>query len=404
MRSNPSGLLKGINRTILAISFARFADALGNSLLYILLPIYIISVPSEIFPWSEPILVSMAISLYGLVNMILQPLSGVLADRSGSRKPLIIIGLFLMAAGTLAFIFSRSYVDILFIRSVQGVGVAITVPASLALINSTTVKETRGRAMGFYSTLRLMGFALGPLIGGALHVYSGFNTSFFVGAGTILLGTFLVLVWVKEEPRQINPKKYTRTRLLDPQIWNRNFISLGSAMFMMASAYSMMGALENQFNARLEQTALGFGIAFSALTFSRMLVQSPLGYLSDRIGRKPLIVAGMILMAPATVLLGWVGTTLQLTGARALQGITSAAISAPTTALAGDLSTRDNEGRHISIITTGFFMGITIGPLIAGFLSTYYFWLPFLIGGIMLLIGAWIVYSRVEENFHPAEK
>lgn len=391
-------LFKGVNKTILAISFARFTDALGNSLLFILLPIYIASIPTPNLNWPEPVLVSVVIALYGLVNTLLQPIIGVVTDRVSSRKPLITVGLLLMAGGTLAFVFSNQYSNLLLIRALQGVGVALTVPASLALINSTTVKETRGRAMGFYSTLRLIGFAIGPLVGGFLHVKFGFNTAFFVGAGVIFLGTILVHFFVHDDARINNPVGEIHVPFFDPQIWNRDMISLAAALFMMASSYSMMGALENEFNARLQQTALGFGIAFSALTVSRMLVQTPLGYLSDKIGRKPLIIAGMILMAPTTVLLGYVGTTLQLTGARALQGITSAAIASPALALAGDLSSEEGQGRQMSIVTMGFFMGITIGPLIAGLLTTYAFALPFYIGGGMLLIGAFIVYRFVPDS------
>ncbi len=391
-------MFKGVNQTILAISFARFTDALGNSLLFILLPIYVASIPSPNLSWSEPVLVSVVIALYGLVNTLLQPIIGVLTDRVSSRKPLITIGLIFMAGGTLAFVFSNQYSNLLLIRGLQGVGVALTVPASLALINSSTVKETRGRAMGFYSTLRLIGFAIGPLVGGFLYVNFGFNSAFYVGAGVIFLGTILVQIFVHDDEQKDNPFRNVRIPFFDPSIWDRNMISLAAALFMMASSYSMMGALENEFNARLQQTALGFGIAFSALTVSRMIVQTPLGYLSDKIGRKPLIIAGMILMAPTTVLLGYVGTTLQLTGARALQGITSAAIASPALALAGDLSSEEGQGRQMSIVTMGFFMGITVGPLIAGLLTEYSFALPFYIGGVMLLIGAFIVYRFVPDS------
>ena len=397
-----SSLFKGVNSNILALSFARFADALGNSLMFVLLPLYITSLPSPNLALSETMLVSITLSLYGVVNTILQPVVGIISDRVARKKPLILFGLLVMGLGTSAFNFARTFSGLLSIRLLQGVGVALTVPASLAIINSSSVIESRGRSMGFYSTLRLIGFAIGPLLGGLLHVHFGFQAAFFIGGGVTLLGVLAVKLWVQETPRQQAEEdqdlQEELTSLVDQKIWNKHIISLGTAMFMMASAYSMMSALENEFNARLDQTALGFGIAFSALTVSRMIVQTPLGYLSDRIGRKPLIVTGLILMAPTTVMLGMVGTTLGLTGARALQGITSAAISAPTFALVGDLSSEEGQGRQMSIVTTGFFSGIAVGPLIAGYFSQMAFVLPFAIGGVMLLIGAAIVHFLVPES------
>lgn len=103
-------------------------------------------------------------------------------------------------------------------------------------------------------------------------------------------------------------------------------------------------------------------------------------------------------MAPATALLGYVGTTLELTGVRAFQGVASAAIAAPVFALAGDLSRLGGEGRQMSVITTGFFLGLAIGPMIAGTLAVYFFELPFWVGAIMSLFGAWIVYQFVPET------
>lgn len=395
MRLKNPPLLQGLDRTVIALAFARFADALGNSILIILLPLYIASSPPPNSTWSDAALVSVVVALYGVVNIILQPIFGTVLDRTQFRKPFITIGLVIMAGGTLAFSFAESYTSLLVIRLIQGIGVSLTVPAALTLLSSVTVRETRGQAMGFYSTLRLVGFAIGPLLGGFLHVNFGFNVSFYVGAGTIFLGVLMVQAWVKEEPKHVVAPANSRSSFFDPEIWNVSIISLGAAMFVMACAYSMMGTLENEFNARLQQTAMGFGIASSALTFSRLLVQTPLGRLSDRIGRKPLIVAGLVLMAPATVLLGLAGTTLHLTGARVLQGITSAAISAPALAMVGDLSDEASAGRQMSIATTGFFLGIAIGPLIAGFLSANFFELPFYVNGFLLLMGALLVYWKV---------
>ena len=393
--------LQDANRVVVALSLARFADALGTSLLFVLLPIYIAASPPPDLPWTETYLIGVVLSLYGLVNAVLQPFVGIFIDRIRSRKPIIISGLLLLSLGTAALIFSRSYTDVVVIHSLQGIGVALTVPASLTLISSSTVRESRGRSMGFYSTLRLMGFAIGPLMGGSLQLRFGFKIAFFVGAGTILLAALLVQLWVQEPPPRERPLSKHPAALLDPEVWDRGIISLGIALFMMACSYSLMNTLENEFNSRLQQTVLGFGIATSALTVSRMIFQTPLGYLSDRIGRKPVIITGLVLMAPVTLLMGLVTSPMQLIITRALQGATSAAIASPALALAGDLSGEDDHGRQISVVTTGFFLGIAVGPLIAGTFSQIAFALPFGLAAGLLLMGALIVFRFVPAGNRP---
>lgn len=394
----------GINKVVLALSTARFADALGNSILIIIIPLYVASISTGNTTIPQSILVGVLISLYGLTNSVLQPLMGALSDRFHRRKPFILVGLLMMAFGTLAFLFASRFRELVLIRMFQGIGVAMTVPASMAIMATTTEKNTRGGAMGVYSTMRMLGFALGPLLGGFLHVQFGFQSAFYAGFGFVILAAILVQFLVDEQPapQQIGP--VPPFRVINREIWTASIISLGLATFFMASGYSMMSALENEFNQRLEQTALGFGIAFSAMTFSRLIVQVPLGRLSDVIGRKRLIISGLILMAPATALLGMVGTTLQLTGLRAIQGVVSAAIAAPAFALAGDLSQAGGEGQQMSVLTTGFFLGIALGPLFAGFLAVYLFELPFILGGIFTLVGAWVVYQFVPETVHRARR
>jgi MFS family permease len=395
----------GVNRVVLALSVARLGDAIGNSILFIIIPLYVAKLPAPAFHVPESVRVGILISLYGIVNSLLQPLMGALSDHFEHRKRFILGGLFLMATGTFLFMYARRFGDLLLLRSLQGVGIAVTIPASMALMARSTEQSSRGGSMGVYSTMRIVGFATGPLIGGFLHVHYGFNAAFVVGTAFVLLGMILVHFWVPEEPAPAAAgAARPRFDLIDRELFSGGIVSLGAATFVMAAVFTMMSTLEVQFNERLHQTAFAFSIAFSALMVSRVLTQIPLGHLSDRIGRKPLIIAGLLLLAPTSALMGEVTSSSQLTGLRLIQGLASAGIAAPSFALAADLSRAGGEGRQMSVITMGFGLGIAVGPLLAGILAVVSFELPFLIGGVLSVGAAWVVHRYVPETIRRTRR
>lgn len=388
----------GINRAVLALSVARLGDGIGNSILIVVIPLYVAKLPAPWFGLPQPMLVGILIAIYGLMNTAVQPLMGAWSDRTARRKIFIEAGLVIMGVATLSFILAGRYRDLLFIRILQGVGFGCTIPASMAILTVVSEKSTRGGSMGVFTTFRMIGFAIGPLIGGFVQSRWGFEPAFLTGAAFLAAGVVAVHLWVDDPPREDDEAAGTRSKLFDTKLLTPGLLSLSAATFVMAATIAMMATLEKQFNAHLEQTALGFGIAFSALTLSRLIFQVPLGALSDRIGRRPIIILGLLGLAPSTVFLGLVGTTLQLTAVRLAQGVASAGVAAPAFALAGDLSIAGSEGRQLSLLTMGFGLGIALGPLMSGFLAVVSFEMPFLIGGGLALVSAWIVYRYAPET------
>lgn len=387
-----------LNREVLALSLARLADALGNGSLFVLIPLYFTTLPEVAFKLPFPLLIGILISIYGITSALMQPLMGALSDFFGRRKLFIQTGLLLMSGSTLFFVLTDNFIVLLVLRFLQGVGGALAMSASVAHMAAVTEKSTRGEAMGLYNTMRVVGFAVGPLIGGGLQVYYGFEVSFYVAAGFMFLAVVLVQCMIQEVSKKVSETISAFTGLIDFRLLNASIVGASLAIFLMAANSSMMLTLANEFNQRLSQDALGFGFAFSSIMVGRILFQIPLGRLSDRIGRKPLIVIGLVVMAPATALLAAATSTLQLIGIRIIQGVAVAAIAAPAYALGADMSSKGGEGRQMSILSAGFMMGLALGPLAAGVLAAFSFSLPFLVGGVSLLIGAAIVYRCVPEN------
>ncbi len=386
----------GANRAVLALSFGRFGDGIGNSILFVVIPLYIAELPAPFFPFPETMRAGILISLFGIIAGLSQPFTGVLIDRLNRHKPFILMGLILLAGATVSFAFAREYYQALIIRGVQGLALALTIPPTMALLTKNTEKSSRGGAMGVYSTFRVTSLAVGPILGGTIHDYLGFAAAFYAGAGFVVIGAILVLLWVKEVRNEDH--RNPPFKLIDRYIVENGMLALGFSAFVMASAFSMISPLEQRINARVGESATMFGVAFTALMIARIIIQIPIGRLSDRRGRKKLIVAGLILMALATTAVGFVTATWQLMALRVLQGIASGGIAAPVFALAGDLSKKGGEGRQMSIVTMGFSFGIAIGALSAGILAIYFFALPFLVFGALGLVAAWWVYRRVPET------
>ncbi|HEX6982063.1 MAG TPA: MFS transporter [Balneolaceae bacterium] len=388
----------GINKAIMALSLARMADAMGNSILFILIPLYVAKLPHEYLPLAVPVLVGLLISLFGFITSIFQPVMGAISDRLNKRKSLIQLGLGLIAVSTLFFVFAESFTHLVILRAFQGIGVALTIPASMSLMTAITQKESRGSSMGVFSTFRMIGFATGPVIGGYLKVYFGFDAAFYAGAALIFLSMLLVQLWVKEVTLEMDEPATKRLNIFDASLYNAGIFSAAVAIFVMACCFSMVTTLENAFNARLGMTAIGFSIAFSMLMVGRLIFQVPVGYLSDNYGRKPFILVGLILMAVTTILLGEVQTMSQLIILRLIQGVAAAGVAAPVFALAADLSSKGGEGRQMSIITMGLGLGIAVGPLLAGVLAVFFFELPFIVIGLMTLVGTGVVYHYMPET------
>jgi MFS family permease len=389
----------GINREVLALSLGRFGDGIGNSILFIVIPLYVADLPAPLFAFPETVRAGILLAMFGLVAGLSQPLTGMLIDRLNRRKPFIVGGLLLLGIATVSYNFVHRFYLALIIRALQGLGLALTIPPTLALLNKSSEKASRGGTMGVFSTFRVSSLAVGPLLGGIVHDHFGFSAVFYTAAGCILLAALLVQWWVKE----VRDQQIQTFRIWDRSLYANGMPALGFATFVMAGSFAMIAPLEQRMNAHLNESPTVFSVAFSALMVARIIVQFPLGRLSDRKGRKFLIVAGLVLLTIATLLIGWATAPWQFIALRMVQGVASGGIAAPVFALAGDLSRAGGEGRQMSIVTTGFALGISMGTLFAGLLAVYSLALPFVVIGAMGGIAAVMVYRMVPETVRKSQ-
>ena len=410
--SSPSTPFIGIDRRVLALAVARMADAVGNSFLIIVLPLYVASeaVGGTVFGLPASMVAGGVLAVFGIASSMTQPLAGRLSDRTGRRKVFVLGGLVALAGVNLAFVWATAYWHLFALRILQGLAAAFTITASLAIVNEVSVPEHRGSNMGIYNSFRLIGFGTGPLLASALLELgpfvlpggvrmTGFEATFWVAAGTAVLGTALVAVLVRD-PTGTAPAP----RRLAMRVWARagggldTIFTLGIATLVMAICLALLSAIEPAVNARLGQGPVLFAVEFVALIAALAVLQPLVGRASDTWGRKPFIVLGLLALIPTTLLQGLVEAPWQMIGARVLQGGAGALIFAPALALAGDHTTRGQSGAQLSVLTVAFGLGIAAGQLTAGFFVQYAFVAPFAIGSLLAAGATGLVITQVREQ------
>ena len=422
-------MVLGTDGRVLTLAVARMADALGNSFLIIVLPLYIASgqislagiAGTQVFgiTLQTETLIGLVLSLFGLLNSFGQPFTGRLSDRTGRRRRFVLAGLVLFAVGSAAYPFLTSYWTVLAARALQGVGAAFTIPATVALVNDyATSDRERGGNFGVFNTFRLVGFGFGPIVAGVVitggisghtvisYAVGGFEFSGFTAAFAIaVLGAIVsfALVWalIDDPPASADAaSKDLSIAVRDPDGTGLDSVFvLGVGTFLMATTIALFATLEGPIRMRLDETTFMFSVQFAAVVIANVVFQVPIGRASDRYGRRPFIIAGFVVLVPSVLAQGFVTGPLVMLVARFVQGIGVALVFAPSLALAGDLTGERGSGTTLSVLTMAFGLGVAVGPLASGLLFNLGgFSTPFTAGAGLAVIALVLAYSQVEET------
>ncbi|GGO62539.1 MFS transporter [Nonomuraea cavernae] len=141
--------------------------------------------------------VQWVINAYSLVQSGLLLASGGAADRYG-RKRLLLAGLALFGAGSLAAAFAGSTGQLIAARAGMGVGGALLLTTTLAVVMQIFDAEERPKAIGVWSAVNALGFAAGPPIGGLILAHFWWGAIFLINLPIVLIGLVAVRILVPE--------------------------------------------------------------------------------------------------------------------------------------------------------------------------------------------------------------
>jgi MFS family permease len=298
--------------------------------------------------------------------------SGALSDVLG-RKRMMVLGALFFAGPPFLYPFVEGPWLLLALRFVHGFATAIFSPVAAAYVASLAATG-RGARLGWFSSANDMGATAGPLVGGfVLYFTVSYSLTFLLVGGLGVLSLFVVLL-LPDVDRPVFEGKTFATRAAEfrqglaevfrtPPI----FVAGGIEAVMYIGYGAFLGFLPiyaRKIGLNLAEIAIILGVQ---LIFA--VVAKPIsGTVSDRIGRIPVIVIGLLLCAAALPLIFRSESLTAFVLAAPLLGLGAGAVTPVTNALTADLASARGLGAAMGVFGTLFDIGEAAGPMIAGFL------------------------------------
>jgi len=356
---------------LLTLGFVAFVTSFGAHVVAVNLPIY-----------ARQIGVGMAmigalIAVYDLAEIFAKPVFGFLAGRS-SLKATMLGGLAFFSLASLSYLFVDPHLLIL-VRFLQGLGAAALSITSAALV-AEYYPTSRGRAFGIYNSIKGAGYALSPVIGGALVARTRFSMIFVASAiAGALAFTFSVALPPSRKMASKDEDDDLSFRALASVFPNATLLPwygvIVANMFMVGILFGFLPVYVSS----LGYGQLKNGLVVGAATAAYLLVQPIAGSLADNIDPERLIFADPIPpvrlifagLAFSSVGIGLIPFTKggALVAAVVLAGIGVGTVWTNTDAMVSNLA---HEGRIAATLgAAGSFkeLGDMLGPLVIGSMS-----------------------------------
>jgi ACDE family multidrug resistance protein len=343
---------------------------------------------------------SVVISAFAFMRLVFAPVSGRLVQRLG-EQPVYLIGLLIVALSTGASAFAQSYWQLLVFRGLGGIGSTMFTVAALGLLVRMAPPEIRGRVTGLYATSFLLGSIGGPLVGGALLRF-GLRVPFVIYAVALLIAAAVVFTQLRGSAFAPRDSADERPVMRLREAWGHAaYRSAVASSF--ANGWAVIGvriALIPLFVTEALHSSAGLaGVALSVFAVGNAVVLMPSGRLSDRRGRKNLVLIGLVITGSATIWLGFTTNTLTFLIATALAGVGSGLLNPPQQAAVADVVGSLNKGGPVF---AGFQMasdvGAIAGPVGASLLAQFVSYsAAFGVTGAIALLAA-LIWLRAPET------
>ncbi|HEY9267143.1 MAG TPA: MFS transporter, partial [Mycobacterium sp.] len=335
------------------------------------------------------------ITAFAVMRLVGAPPAGLLVQKLGERR-VYISGLLIVAVSTAVCAFAETYWQLLLFRSLGGVGSAMFTVSSLGLMIRISPPGARGRVAGLFSSGFMIGSVGGPILG-SLTVGFGLAAPFLIYGAALMVAATVVFVSLRNSA-VVGPSEEALESPVPFRTVFRHRAYRAALFSNFATGWASFGlriALVPLFIVEVLGRGPGAaGLALTAFAVGNISVVIPSGYLSDRIGRRKLMVFGLTLAAVSTSLVGFTTSLPVFLAAAYVAGAATGIFISPQQAAVADVV--GNKSRGGTAVATFQMMadfGSIGGSLLVGLIAQYtsYGW-AFLVSGAILGMAAvgWI--------------
>lgn len=390
-------------RQLLVLCFAVFVSMIGFGLIMPFLPIY-----ARDFGANKT-QIGLMVSIFSMAKIFSAPVGGKAADLYG-RKPVMVTGMCVYVVVMFLFGTARTVNELMIYRAGQGAASGLVWPVAMAYIGDIVRDEDRGKAMGMYSVSFASGNATGPILGGVIASYFSLSVPFFFTSALAAVSAILLYRGIDEsfegtrnisgmEEKRGHPFSFLKFKLNKITPYPRTFLGLTVGSFTVFFGLAMVWPLLSLFGDEvLHLSRLQIAGMFTLMGMMQMIFMFPSGSLSDRAGRKRLIVIGCILSSVFAGVIGLSTGYAFILGAVAFYTLGRSMAMPSFTAFVSSLTPTRHRGKGMGTYNFAQNLAFATGSFLSGVIADLAgLRTPFVVALVVGLLGVSLITVMVQE-------
>ncbi|PRY68584.1 putative MFS family arabinose efflux permease [Glaciihabitans tibetensis] len=378
-------------RDVVVLGVVAFFVMVGFGVVVPVLPVYVRSFGVGYLE------VGAVVSAFAVMRLVANPFVGKMVDWAGERT-ILATGIGIVAASSALVGLADSYVQVLVLRGVGGIGSAMFTVSAMTLLLASSSASTRGRAVGFYQGGFLIGGMAGPAVGGLLATIS-LSAPFFFYAITLAVAGAVGLVMLQGKKQAVRdaaaPVIPLRSVLGDRRFQAACVANLAQGWAALGVRGALIPVLVVE---SLNREPAWTGIAFAVAAVAQALALGPAGRFVDTIGRRPAIIGSFAAGAVIMVLIPFVTSITLLIVLLSLYGVAAAFMGTAPAASVGDAA-GSRGGMPVAVFQGFADVGAIAGPLVAGLLvDAFSFPVAFASAGVLMVVAALVAVRMPPEG------